>query len=345
MLCREILVSWELWQSLNSTHLSCSEAVKSCRSTLGLTVAFSQSQECSLASHFPPSSLLRLDFDMSSPKPTSPLAQGSPKRAATALPPPVGLASPKPAPAAGGGKVDKNAQKAAKAAKRAAAKGLQVGEQAAAPVAQQQGGLKDKGGKPAAGAGGAQATKAAAGGAQASGSKGGEAAAGAGRVGQQQGAAATDNTDPLQLFLHLDLPSHSSQLSHSSKSSTSNIHPSIIRLALQYSEFKIVGANARCIAMLEALKDVSSARRVFSRARRLLYNRLTVDFSARPYRLFPPTTLPLKPTSPVIFPPLISTPKSRTSSEQGLFPCRWEPPSGISSTRSVSSIRRWMWRR
>lgn len=63
--------------------------------------------------------------------------------------------------------------------------------------------------------------------------------------------------DPLQLFLHLDLPSTPSSLSHSSKSSTANIHPSIIRLALQYAEFKIVGANARCIAMLEAFKDVS----------------------------------------------------------------------------------------
>lgn len=63
--------------------------------------------------------------------------------------------------------------------------------------------------------------------------------------------------NPLQLFLHLDLPSSSSSLSHSSKSSTMYIHPSIIKLALQYSEFKIVGANARCIAMLEAFKDVS----------------------------------------------------------------------------------------
>jgi translation initiation factor eIF-2B subunit delta len=212
-------------------------------------------------------SLDLIAYRMSSPKPTSPLAQGSPKRASTALPPPsVGLASPKPpAPAAGGGgKVDKNALKAAKAAKRAAAKGLQVGEQATTPVAQQSG---PKGGKSAPGGGAPhQATKstgaaggaaAAAAGVQASGSKGG--GEGAARTGQQA-ATATDNTDPLQLFLHLDLPSHSSQLSHSSKSSTSNIHPSIIRLALQYSEFKIVGANARCIAMLEALKDVSFAR-------------------------------------------------------------------------------------
>ncbi|GAA5852745.1 hypothetical protein JCM8547_002613 [Rhodosporidiobolus lusitaniae] len=62
--------------------------------------------------------------------------------------------------------------------------------------------------------------------------------------------------DTLQPFLHLDLPVPSSSLSHSSKSSTSNIHPSIIRLALQYSEFKVVGANARCIAMVEAFKDI-----------------------------------------------------------------------------------------
>ncbi|KAK4704221.1 translation initiation factor eIF-2B subunit delta, partial [Phenoliferia sp. Uapishka_3] len=62
--------------------------------------------------------------------------------------------------------------------------------------------------------------------------------------------------DPLQLFLHLDLPSSSSSLSHSSKASTANIHPSIIKLALQYAEFKIVGANARCIALCEALKDI-----------------------------------------------------------------------------------------
>ncbi|KAM0749038.1 nagb/rpia/CoA transferase-like protein [Meredithblackwellia eburnea MCA 4105] len=69
-------------------------------------------------------------------------------------------------------------------------------------------------------------------------------------------AATATAPDPLQLFLHLDTPSSSRSLSHSSKYSTSNIHPSIIKLALQYAEFKIVGANARCIALVEALKDV-----------------------------------------------------------------------------------------
>ncbi|BGP14698.1 hypothetical protein JCM10213_006222 [Rhodosporidiobolus nylandii] len=65
--------------------------------------------------------------------------------------------------------------------------------------------------------------------------------------------------DTLQPFLHLDLPAPSSSLSHSAKSSTANIHPSILRLALQYSEFKVVGANARCITMLEAFKDIISS--------------------------------------------------------------------------------------
>ena len=37
------------------------------------------------------------------------------------------------------------------------------------------------------------------------------------------------------------------------------IHPSILRLALLYADFKIVGANARCLAMLEAFKDVISS--------------------------------------------------------------------------------------
>lgn len=53
-----------------------------------------------------------------------------------------------------------------------------------------------------------------------------------------------------------------SHFATSNKSSTSNskveIHPSIIRLALQFSEFRIVGANARCIAAVTALKEVRS---------------------------------------------------------------------------------------
>ncbi|KAF9247119.1 IF-2B-domain-containing protein [Melanogaster broomeanus] len=38
-----------------------------------------------------------------------------------------------------------------------------------------------------------------------------------------------------------------------------DIHPAIIRLGLQFAEFKITGANARCIAMLTAFKTVIQA--------------------------------------------------------------------------------------
>ena len=35
-----------------------------------------------------------------------------------------------------------------------------------------------------------------------------------------------------------------------------DIHPVVVRLGLQFAEFKITGANARCIAMLSAFKTV-----------------------------------------------------------------------------------------
>lgn len=69
---------------------------------------------------------------------------------------------------------------------------------------------------------------------------------------QQQQTPSSDN--PLSLFLHLDPPSSSKSLN--AKVSKEAIHPSILRLALHYADFKIVGANARCIAMLEAFKEV-----------------------------------------------------------------------------------------
>ena len=106
--------------------------------------------------------------------------------------------------------------------------------------------------------GGKHAADSSASGAGAAATGGGGDAAGpsASHHGGGGGVRATTKDDPLQPFLHLDLPKPASSLSHSAKLSTANIHPSILRLALQYSEFKVVGANARCIAMLEAFKDV-----------------------------------------------------------------------------------------
>lgn len=190
---------------------------------------------------------------MSSPRSASVLAtaKGGPPKATPN--PSAGSAAAKP-------KVDKNAAKAAKAAKRAAAKGLPVGEAqsgspavstAASGQAGQAGGKGQQQQQRAGGqqvAAGAQATK---------GNKSGPAGT-AQLLEKSDAPSGPVAADPLQPFLHLDLPSSSSQLSHSSKASTANIHPSIIRLALQFAEFKVVGANARCIAMLEAFKDVRS---------------------------------------------------------------------------------------
>ncbi|KAF8901651.1 initiation factor 2 subunit family-domain-containing protein [Gymnopilus junonius] len=54
----------------------------------------------------------------------------------------------------------------------------------------------------------------------------------------------------LRIFSHFGQPK---PVSHTVKG---DIHPEIIRLALLFSEFKISGANARCIAMLTAFKQV-----------------------------------------------------------------------------------------
>ncbi|KAJ6627543.1 eukaryotic translation initiation factor 2B delta subunit [Mycena sp. CBHHK59/15] len=61
--------------------------------------------------------------------------------------------------------------------------------------------------------------------------------------------AKTSNSRSLRIFSHFGLPKHG----HTVKG---DIHPSIVRLALQFSEFRICGANARCIATLTAFKTV-----------------------------------------------------------------------------------------
>jgi translation initiation factor eIF-2B subunit delta len=50
-----------------------------------------------------------------------------------------------------------------------------------------------------------------------------------------------------------------------------DIHPAIIRLGLLFSEFRICGANARCIATLTAFKKVSPNRCLLLNALNLLF--------------------------------------------------------------------------
>ena len=54
----------------------------------------------------------------------------------------------------------------------------------------------------------------------------------------------------LRIFAHFGQPK---PIAHTIKG---DIHPAIIRLGLLFSEFKICGANARCIATLTAFKKV-----------------------------------------------------------------------------------------
>lgn len=56
-----------------------------------------------------------------------------------------------------------------------------------------------------------------------------------------------------------------------------DIHPAIIRLGLQFSEFKMTGANARCIAMLTAFKTVRPPPLFSSRPRAALPHLLVTD--------------------------------------------------------------------
>ncbi|KAJ7507468.1 hypothetical protein B0H11DRAFT_1967231 [Mycena galericulata] len=53
----------------------------------------------------------------------------------------------------------------------------------------------------------------------------------------------------LRIFSHFGLPKHG-------PGAKGDIHPCILKLALQFSEFRISGANARCIATLTAFKTV-----------------------------------------------------------------------------------------
>lgn len=53
-----------------------------------------------------------------------------------------------------------------------------------------------------------------------------------------------------RIFTHFGLPR---PLGHTVKG---DIHPAVVRLGLLFSEFKICGANARCIATLTAFKNV-----------------------------------------------------------------------------------------
>ena len=71
-----------------------------------------------------------------------------------------------------------------------------------------------------------------------------------GPSGVDDSAGGRSITRGLRIFSHFGLPK---PVGHIVKG---DIHPAVIRLGLLFSEFRICGANARCIATLTALKNV-----------------------------------------------------------------------------------------
>ncbi|KAK7060261.1 hypothetical protein VNI00_001026 [Paramarasmius palmivorus] len=69
-----------------------------------------------------------------------------------------------------------------------------------------------------------------------------------------QDAASDSTRRGLRIFTHFGLPKLPGGVHHIKGSDI--IHPAVLRLGLMFSEFKICGANARCIATLTAFKTV-----------------------------------------------------------------------------------------
>jgi translation initiation factor eIF-2B subunit delta len=60
-----------------------------------------------------------------------------------------------------------------------------------------------------------------------------------------------NSSKEVALFSHLEIPKELN-----TSLAPKEIHPAVLVLGLQFAEFKICGANARCIATLTAFKKV-----------------------------------------------------------------------------------------
>ncbi|TFK56146.1 IF-2B-domain-containing protein [Heliocybe sulcata] len=78
--------------------------------------------------------------------------------------------------------------------------------------------------------------------------RGAQGAAGQSKDTKTGGEDKPAHTRGLRIFSHFGLPKPTSH--------KGEVHPAIVRLGLQFSEFKITGANARCIATLTSFKTV-----------------------------------------------------------------------------------------
>ncbi|KAF5320774.1 hypothetical protein D9619_001019 [Psilocybe cf. subviscida] len=168
-----------------------------------------------------------------------------------AAPKPVGQPSQKSMTKAERRELQEKQRAAKAAAKQQAPQGQGKGQQANAPKQQQQGGGGHARGasisqpKPPATPMKKGFADPAAGGKYASASKDAGAAGAAG-----EDPSTKKVSHGLRIFAHFGQPK---PVGHTVKG---DIHPAIVRLGLLFSDFKICGSNARCIAMLTAFKQV-----------------------------------------------------------------------------------------
>jgi translation initiation factor eIF-2B subunit delta len=66
---------------------------------------------------------------------------------------------------------------------------------------------------------------------------------------QKKKTVSKNQQNQVPWLLHLDVPKVSESL-------TKDLHPAVLQLGLYFSEHKIVGSNARCVAMLEIFSKV-----------------------------------------------------------------------------------------
>eukprot|EP00949_MAST-11_sp_MAST-11-sp1_P005217 g5217.t1 len=113
----------------------------------------------------------------------------------------------------------------------------------------------------------AKAAKRAASGIKSNGKGGGKGASGGkktsgseqsgGKSKKASGSSQRWNSKEVNIFAHLQrFQNVSSSSLGVGFSSSENVHPAIVAVGLQYAKGKLCGANARCIAMLEAIKRV-----------------------------------------------------------------------------------------
>jgi hypothetical protein len=74
-----------------------------------------------------------------------------------------------------------------------------------------------------------------------------------------------NSSSAYKLFRHFELPKRDYSIVENFLMDKPQIHPSFIKLGIQYAHNKISGSNSRCLALLDAFKDFINDYKVSSR--------------------------------------------------------------------------------